>query len=175
MKKYSLLPLLCCVLLTACNTASPEKYFDVAVLNTNMISGFGGDALERELQSPSGKLVEGTKDQVAPMKRSEVINDKIQFVADNLEKVKQLKETPETKDILQTSIALHEFVLPVYKTEYTQLAGLYDQNASKEQIESLKETLHQKYSSRFEELFTAVTNAGKIYAVKNNIKVNWGN
>lgn len=165
----------CCCLFTACNTATPERYFDLAVLNCNMITNFSDDGLVRELESPSMKLAEGTKDQAAPMKRKEVIDTKIHFLEENLHKLKDLKETPDTKEMLQTSITLNEFVLPVLKTEYQQLAKLYDEGASKEATQSLALAIHNKYFPRFNELFTKLMGIGKSYAERHDIKVNWGN
>ena len=176
MKNYTLpLALVICIncILIAC-TPKPEKYFDTAILNCNTISGFGNGQLEYELKSPSVRLVEGTKDQTEVMKRVEVINEKIQQIESNLADIKHLKETEDAKDILKTSIALHEFVLPVYKNEYLQVAQLYDKGSPKEQIDSLKQSIYSKYSATYAELFDKVTNAGKAYATKHNINVNWG-
>ena len=160
-------------LFTSCNTATPENYFDIAVLNCNMMQGFASEGLQRELESPTVQMVNGNKDQVEPMKRKEIIDSKIQFIEPNLEKIKQLKETEDTKDMLHASAALYEYVIPVYKNEYQQLAKLYDDGASKEQIQSLEQSIEQKYFPGFEELFNKLTAAGKLYAEKNNIKVNW--
>jgi hypothetical protein len=124
-------------MLIACNTANPENYFDLAVLNCNMMMGFAGEGLQRELDQPSVKLAEGSKDQTVAMKRKEVIGNKIKFVENDLQKLQQLKETDDTKDMLQASLALYGYVLPVYKTEYVQLAKLYDEGASKEAIQAL--------------------------------------
>ena len=176
MKKF--IPLLvfiaCCYgFFTACNTITPENYFDIAVLNCNMMHGFAGEGLQRELENPTVKLVEGTKDQTAPMKRKEIIDSKIQFIAPNLEKIKHLKQTDDTRDMLQASLSLYEYVLPVYKNEYQQLAKLYDDGASKEQIQSFGQSIHDKYYSGFEELFNKLTAVAKPYAERHNIKVNW--
>ena len=175
MKKITSLLLLSfgCCFFVACNTATPENYFDAAVLNSNMLMGFANDRLTRQLESPSAKLVEGTKYQAAPMKRKEVIDDKIEYLESAFEKVKQLKETEDTKDMLQSSVALYEYVLPVYKNEYVQLAKLYDDNASKETIESFTQSVHDKYASKFDELYNNLIAIGKTYAAKHNIKVNW--
>jgi len=51
--------------LSSCNFASPETYFDEAVLNVNLITPFGGQAALNSLAQPSVKLVPGTKDQAA--------------------------------------------------------------------------------------------------------------
>src|ERR1700751_885651 len=117
-----------CLLLSSCNNASPENYFDEAVLNVNLITPFGGQAALQYLAHPSVKLVPGTKDQTTPMTRREIVDDQIQRVEGNLTKIKALPDSEETRDMVQTSIKLHEFVLPVYKTEYRQLAKLYDES-----------------------------------------------
>jgi hypothetical protein len=168
--------IICCsCLLTDCNTASPEKYFDIAVLNCNMMMGFANDGMQRELDQPPVKLAEGSKDKTVSLERKEVIDGKIQFLEENLEKLKQLKETADTKELLQASLALHEYVLPVYKTGYLQLAKLYDGEAPKESIHSTVQAIHDKYFFRFDELFNRLTAIGKPYAERHNIKVNWGN
>ncbi|MEO8664238.1 MAG: hypothetical protein ABI462_01985 [Ignavibacteria bacterium] len=163
---------LCFILLTACNTVTPEKYFDVAVLNVNLINNFAGNGLFRELESPSVKLSEKTGD-AEPMQRSEIIQMKISTIETNFEKVKNLKETPDTKEMLAASLALYNYVIPVYKKEYVQLAELFDRNAGNEEIQSVSNSIHDKYYSHFSELYDKLVSAGKIYAEKNAIKVNW--
>lgn len=177
MKKITLfliLPGLCFGLLSACNSATPEKYFDLAVLNSNMMMGFANEGLQRELDQPSGKMVNGDKDHPVPMMRKEIIDDKIQYLGEALEKIKQLKETEDTKDMLEASITLHEYILPVYKNEYQQLAKLYDDTASPEEIKLLTQTIHDKYYTGFDELYNKLISIGKLYAEKHKIKVNWG-
>ena len=161
-----------CMLLTSCYKPSPEKYFDIAVVNSNTLAGFADDGMLKELESPAVKIAGGSGKPPA-MKRSEIMSAKIQIAEDNLKKVKLLKETGDTKDMLQTSIALYEYVLPVYKIEYTQLAALYDKRASKKLIQSQAQAIHDKYYAGYNELYTRLINIGKSYAQKNSIKVNW--
>jgi hypothetical protein len=157
----------------ACNTATAEKYFDVTVLNSNMVVGFAGSGMARELDQPSAKLVAGTTDQTAPMKRAEVVDDKIKFTEECYEKIKDLGETGDTRDMIRASAALYEYILPVYKTEYKQLAKMYDDGAPAITIESFSTTLQEKYGPRFKELYDKLIAIGKPYAAKHNIKVNW--
>src|SRR6185312_153369 len=96
MSKYLFLAATCISLLTSsCNSPAPQRYFDVAVLSANMISDFGG-RLEYEMEHPSVTLLEGTKDQTRPMKRSEIIDQKINIVEDHLKDIKDLKETDDS-------------------------------------------------------------------------------
>jgi hypothetical protein len=163
-----------CLLFVSCNTATPERYFDLAVLNANMINGISNDGSMSDLVYPSAKLVEGTKDQSVPMKRKEMLDQKVQFLDENLGKLKKLKETADTKEMVQTSIALNEYVLAIYKNEYRQMAALYDEGAEKEKIQALGLAIHDKYYPRYEQLFNKLISIGKSYAAKHKIEVNWG-
>ena len=158
--------------LFSCSSPSSEKAFDVAVLNTNMIVGFANTGMERELESPSMKMGK-TKDEVVQLKRTEVIGNKLKFVEENFEKLKGFSQTEETRDIIQKSLALHELILPVYKNEYTKLAKLYDENASKEDIEKLEQSIREKYFPGFEKLYTQLLSSGKTYAKAHHIEVRW--
>ena len=172
-KKVFMLALLTCQTLTSCNLTSPERYFDITVLNCNSITGISGDGLMNELESPSVKLKEGSKSDVVPMTRKETIDLKILVVEDNLKKLGELSETAETKEMIQTSTSLHEYVLAIYKNEYRELAKMYDEGAPQEQIQAKGQAIHDKYNARFEELFSKLTTLGKSYAEKHNISVKW--
>ena len=172
MKKYTaaIACFLCC-LFSSCNTTTPEQYFDRAVLTSNMFTGFADNGMERELASPSVKMdVNGHE---AAMTRSEVISSRLEVLNEDFEKLKDLKETADTKDILQSSKHLYEFVLPVYKKEYVQLAALYDQNAAKEDIETQANAIHDKYFPGYEKLYNTLIAYGKVYADKHNIRINF--
>jgi len=175
MKKFSLLLLLtgCCWQFIACNSASPEKYFDIAILSCNTMQGFAGSGLQRELQSPSVQMIDGDKDNFAPMKRKEIIDSKIEALEDYREKLKKLKITDDTRDILEASAALYDYILPVYKNEYLQLARQYDENTSAENIQSYEQSISDKYYPAYEELFEKLTTAGKAFAEKHAINVKW--
>jgi hypothetical protein len=161
--------------LTSCNNVSPEKYFDEAVLNVNLITPFGGQAALNSLAHPSVKLVPGTKDQTTPMTRKEIVEDQIQRVEANLVKIKALPDSEETRDMVQTSIKLHEFVLPVYKTEYRQLAKLYDEDGSQPERVSRAHEIDTKYLAGYQTFFNRLVELGKAYAEKHHIKVEWQN
>lgn len=178
MKKHvsSFLVLSCICFLSACSSNTPQTYFGLAVLDAmNMSTGFAGDGLSSQLESPSVKLVEGSKDKTVAMRRQEIIDNKIQFLEADLQKLKELKETPDTKDMLQTSLALYEYVLRVCKNEYRQLAKLYDDGAPKEQVQALTEKIHTNYYTGFDKLCKQLVSLGKPYAEHNHIRVDWGN
>ncbi|MBL8006886.1 MAG: hypothetical protein JNJ56_05100 [Ignavibacteria bacterium] len=159
------------IMITGCSSVTPEKYFDIAVLNTNLLSGFAGNGMYRQLESPSVKL--GDNNETVPMKRSEIINSKIKFLEENYEKLKGLKETEDTKEMIQASAALYEYVLPVYKKDYSNLAGLFDNGAPDEQVRKESQVINDKYFSTYDELYKKLISIGKVYAERHSIKVNW--
>jgi len=75
--------------------------------------------------------------------------------------------------MLHASVAVYEYVLPVFKNEYVQLAKLYDDGATKEQIASLSKSIQDKYFLGFKDRIDSLIAAGKIYAAEHQIKVNW--
>jgi len=158
---------------TACTDSSPEHTFNTAVLSCNTIHDFATEGLLRQLESPSVQMVDGDKDKIEQMKRKEVIDDKIQIIKDYQSKVKQIKETEDSKEMIGASRALYDYVVPVYEKEYRELARLYDEGAAKESIASYAQGIQDKYYQGFADRFDKVTAAGKTYAKEHNINVQW--
>ena len=171
MKKTIALLLTACCLLAGCSH-SPQEYFEQAALNCNLMYGFAGSyELKRDLATPQEKLVDEKTMKMAPMKRAEVVKDKLTIVEENFAKVKELSATDDNKEMLTASTELYEFVLPVYKNEYTQLAALYDENAPADKIDAAAKNITDKYAAKFEELYNAVIKTGTAYAEKHGIPV----
>lgn len=174
MRKFPfLLVIYCSLFISGCNTATPQKYFDVAVLNSNRVVGFASNMLSRELESPSVKA-DGNGGTL-PMKRQEVIQEHIRFSEEMLEKLNGLAKNDDSKDIVNSSVAMYSFMLPVYKKEYTELAKLYDDGAPKEKTEAFDDSIQQQYGPKFEALYNDLISKGKLYAAKHKIPVNWAN
>jgi hypothetical protein len=136
--------------------------------------GFAGTGgIERELKQPSIKLVDPAKSETAQMTRKEVVEKQLVFIEHAYEKVRELPQTDDTKDILGASLALYEYVLPVYKNEYQQLARLYDAGAPESEIEAFRKHIRDRYKVGFQSHMDALLVAGKSYAAQQGIKVNW--
>jgi hypothetical protein len=170
MKNTTFFLIIFCSLMFACST-TPNEYFSRTSLNCNILFGFAGQGMEYELANPSVKLVDQQTMATEPMTRAEVLNSKVETVETNFEKVKSLSVTNETKEMIDATIALYDFVLPVYKNEYKQLAALYDDKANAEAIAAMEKTIRAKYAEKFEALYHAVQTAGFVYALKHGIKV----
>lgn len=161
MKSLLAVLVICCAFfLKSSNVVNPETYLDVAVLNSTVVEGFAGTALSVELENTKSN-------------RQILIKNKINASEKILEVLKQMKETPEVKDILSTSIGLHEFVIEVYKTDYMTLAKLYDEGATKLTINYFDRIIKEKHGSMFLLHYENLVRGGKLFAAKNHIKVNW--
>lgn len=170
MKKEFLLLITCCFLFS-CSSLSPEQYFSKVALNSNLLYGFAGSGMQRELASPSVKLVDEKTLATAPMKRTEVLQAKLDAIENNYKEIKDLESNDEVKEMLDASKTLYEYVLPVYRNEYKELAAMYDSNAGADKIAALEKSISDKYEATFLELYSALGKAGKAYAAKHGIKV----
>lgn len=165
--------LLCFVtvsMLASCSN-SPREYFDRASLNCNLLYGFAGYEIKRDLATPQEKLADEKTMKMEPVSRTEVVKDKLARVEENYQKVKSLGSNDAAADMLKASTALYEFVIPVYKNEYAELAKLYDSNAPADKIAAAEKNITDKYAARFEELYNNVVKTGTAYAEKNGIEV----
>ena len=141
------------------------------MLGSNLVYGFAGSGMQSELASPSVKLTDAKTGATAPMTRAEVLKVKLDAVQSSFEKVKALKSNGETQEMIKASLTLHEFVIPVYRNEYNELAALYDSGAAPEKIAALEKAIADKYAAQFQSLHGTLIAAGKSYAAKHNIKV----
>ena len=105
----------------------------------------------------------------------EVLETKIVFIEKAFEDVKALKKQYDNIEMIEASIALYEFVLPVYKSVYSKLAAMYDAGAAASLINELAQDIHKKNYSTYDRLSSRLFTAGKKYADKNYIKVNYVN
>jgi hypothetical protein len=122
---------------------------------------------------PSLKLVPGSNNQTVPMTRSEIVQNQINLVEANLTKIKALPDSDETRDMVQTSIKLHELALAAYKGEYVELARLFDTGASVSDRQNKAREIDTRYLSGFRAMYAHLIELGKAYASKHNIKVQW--
>ena len=170
-RSFSIGLMACCMALTvlfaACDTATPQDYFGRAVLSSNLLHDFAGEGMRRQLASPSEKLTDAKTGASAPMKRAEVVADKLASAQASLDKVKALRGNDDANAMINASLTL-------YENEYQELAALYDGNDSRAaaaKIAALEKSISEKYAAKFQDLRGALIAAGKTYAAKHNIKV----
>jgi hypothetical protein len=162
---------LTCYLLSGCSNPSPRQYFEQAALNCNPLYGFAGYELERDLGYVQERLADEKTMKMEPVTRAQVVKEKLARIEENYQKVKNLGSNKDADEMIKASTALYEFVLPVYKNEYAELAALYDTNAPADKIAATAKNITGKYAAKFEELYNTVIKTGTAFAERNGIPV----
>jgi len=165
------------VVLVLCFTScseSADTFFGKAVLNTNMINDFGTPILAKRIND---QTIEFPDIPSSKNKGDEAVNDvknKILYLEKSLNDIKALADGDDLrKTIKNESIALYEYVIPVYKNEYMSYAKLCDGKAPQEQKDKIIKAIEQKYYPTFEAKYDALLTNAKVFAHKNNLNVNW--
>ena len=154
-------------------TETADKFFGIAVLNTNSISRFATPAMAREI---NGQTIEYPDIPSSKKKGDEAvtyIKNQILYIEKSLKDIKALSAGGERKVIQDQAIALYEFVLPVYKNEYTAYAKLCDAKGTQEQKDKLIKSIEEKYNTEFEKKYSILLENGKAFAEENNLNVKW--
>lgn len=156
--------------LAACNTTTPERYFDVAVLNANAISRFGGKEIYEMLKETPQSYDEKSK---AMVQSSYVdhVKFRITYAEKAYKDVQALKETEDAKPILDASKDLFGFTVDKEKNGYLSIAALKDAHVSEDSIKQVAVGFDEQYQNAFSQKYDKLMELGKAYANKHNIKV----
>lgn len=156
----------------SCNlNTSPDKFFGVAVLNTNVINDFGTDRLAKGIQSEALEFPNVPSSKKKGDEASIYVNNKVLYMEKVLKDIKDLPENDDTKEIKDLSLSIYEYVIPVYKNEYTAFAKLCDAQGPEDQKQEIIQNVEKKYVPAFEEKFALLLEKGKAYAQKHDLNV----
>lgn len=159
---------------SACSE-TPENFFDIAILNTNIVNDFASPDLARHLEEETKEFADIPSSKKKGDEAATTVTNKILYLEQSLDKVKKLSASgKEEKEIKEYSISLYELVLPVYKNEYKAYAKLCDAKADQDQKNAIIQQIDEKYRNQFEQKYDALLQKGKIYAAEHNIQVSWG-
>ena len=165
---------ICSLLITACSE-TPEKFFDIAILNTNILNDFASPDLARHIQDETKEFPDIPSSKKVGNEAAAVINNKVLYLEQSLNKIRDLSASgEEEKEIKALSIQLYERVIPVYKNEYLNYAKLCDSKGSQEAKDKIISDIDQKYGAQFVKTYDELMEKGKNYAQEHNIQVNWG-
>lgn len=161
------------IILQSC--AEPaDKFFGVAILNTNTITDFATPILAKHI---SDEAVEYPNIPSSKKKGDEAlryVQNQILYMEKSLKDIKALSENGDTrKEIKAQAISLYEYVIPVYKNEYSAYAKLCDAKGPTIQKEEIIDTISKKYTTEFEKRYTLLMSNGKAFAEANKLNVSW--
>lgn len=152
----------------------PDKFFGVAVLNTNTITDFGTPILAKHIDAETTEFPDIPSSKKKGDEAIKLVESNLLYMEKSLKDIKALTaNSDDSKEIKAQSIALYEYVIPVYKNEYTAYAKLCDSKAPQAQKDEIIKTIDQKYNAEFEKRYAALLESGKAFAKKNNLNVDW--
>ncbi|KQO29698.1 hypothetical protein ASF10_04095 [Flavobacterium sp. Leaf82] len=161
------------LVLTSCTNLSPEKTFEIAALNSNLLSRFGSKDINFKLASEPQIYDEAQKKMI-----SSSYYDYFKFDIANLEtqlkNIKDIKEDDDNRELLQASKDLFSYAIAKEKEGYLTIAKMKDEKALPEQIEKVIADFDASTQNDIEAKFTKLMNAAKAYVEKHNIDAKIG-
>jgi hypothetical protein len=171
-----LLVLLVGVIFQSCNTASPRKYIEVAVLNTNRITrmyqpGFFSEMRELKNQNrltvfENGKPKNGTAVEYV---RQTAITPVEEYIA----KVRVLKETDDTRDLLTASLDVLQYGKGIFESDYISIAKMLDEDKSQAEVDAAIQKLFETRDPEMEEKFKRLDGLAIPYAEKHDVPLEY--
>jgi len=151
-----------------------DKFFDTAILNTNTITDFATPILAKHINDETIEFPDIPSSKKNGDEAVKMVQNNILYMEKSLKDIKELSaNSDDRKAIKEKAIALYEFVIPVYKNEYTNYAKLCDSKADQTKKDLLENAIDEKYAAKFEKMYTDLINTGKIFAKENNLNVDW--
>ena len=158
---------------TSCNNLSPEKTFEIAALNSNLLSRFGSKEINEKLQSEAQVYDESQKKMI-PSSYQDAFKYDISNLEIRLKSISEIPEDEDNKEILQTSKDLFSYVIAKQKEGYLPIAKMKDEKAPDEQIQKAMSDFDASTQTEADAKFTKLMNAGKAYAEKHHIDAKFG-
>lgn len=173
--KYSASAMVAIFAFSAQSCSEPaDKFFATAILNTNTISDFATPTLAKHINDETTEFPDIPSSKKKGDEAGKLIQNNILYMEKSLNDIKALNaNSDDRKAIKEKSIALYEFVIPVYKNEYTDYAKLCDSKADQTKKDDLASTIEQKYAPTFEKMYTDLMETGKAFAAENKLNVDW--
>ncbi|MBS7563033.1 hypothetical protein KHS38_01335 [Mucilaginibacter sp. Bleaf8] len=161
------------IFLASCSEPA-DKFFGTAVLNTNTINDFGTPLLAKHINDETIEFPDIPSSKKKGNEALIHVQNSVLYMEKSLKDIKALSAGDKSRATIKAqAIALYEFVIPIYKNEYTAYAKLCDAKAPQVQKDEIIKSIAEKYNARFEELFTTLIDNGKAFAREHDLKVNW--
>lgn len=172
MKKYTLLVLLCTILLQSCSSYTPEQYIGRTTLNANKFIDFGS----RKINS---MIAQRDADMLYEMDGGEMVKTKsiekhvetflLTDISNDIEKIEALSVAEDSKEMIEKSLALFNYVKDSYEIDYITIAKLVDANGNSTEIDKLIRELDNEKQSKIVEMHNELLDATVLYAGANGV------
>lgn len=160
----------------SCEQTAPRKYVERTVLNTNLVSGrytpsYFNEVRELKKQGrikvfKDGKMEKGTAVEY-------VMQNTIDPVDESIKKVKGLKKTEDTRDLIAASLDVFRYGRKIFENEYVSIAKMLDENRPQEEIDSAIQKIFETHDREMEKKLRYLDELAIPYAKKHNVPLNF--
>lgn len=158
---------------TSCTNLSPEKTFEIAALNSNLLSRFGSKEINEKLQSEA-QVYDETQKKMVPSSYYDAFKYNITNLETRFQTIKDIPEDDDNKELLQASKDLFTYAIAKQKEGYLPIAKMKDEKASPEQIEKAISDFDTSTQKDIDAKFTKLMNVAQTYVNKHNINAKIG-
>lgn len=158
---------------TSCTNLSPEKTFEIAALNINLLSRFGSKDINYKLESEPQIYNESQKKMVASS-YYEYFSYDITNLETRLQTIKDIAENDDNKELLQASKDLFTYAIAKQKEGYLPIAKMKDEKSSPEQIEKAIADFDASTQKDIDTKFAKLMNVAQAYVDKHKINAKIG-
>ena len=158
---------------TSCTNLSPEKTFEIAALNSNLLSRFGSKDINYKLESEP-QIYDESQKKMIPSSYYDYFKFEIANLETQLKKIQEIEEDDDNKELLQASKDLFSYAIAKQKEGYLPIAKMKDEKASSEQIEKAIADFDASTQKDIDAKFTKLMNVAQAYVDKHNINAKIG-
>jgi len=174
MKNLLIILFLTAVLTQSCSSDKPEDYFAKTTLNVNKYSNMGSADFQQiiEIQSVNAMYAE-VDGEFVPTNSYEahVKTLKVYEIEKDIEKIKNLRATEDTKEMINASLEVFNFVKSKYETDYVKIAKLMDDKVDQNKTDLAIRDFENQNLQELNEKINALHDIAIPYAKNNGMDV----
>ena len=166
------------IAIQSCSVDTPESYFGKTTLNVNKYIDMGARDFQRMVElHDQGALYAKVDGEFIPSDsyESHIKTYKILDIETDIENIKRLKSTDDTKEMINASLEVFNFIKSKYETDYIRIAKLLDDKVDKEKIDTAILKFEEQNLSEFTKKINALYDIALPYAKDNGMDVKFLN
>lgn len=164
-----------CTLFVNCQKETPQKVIEKTVLKANLLmANYGKEYFEqlKELQKNEYlKYYDNDGEEYAATYSQYLHKVTIPDLERSLNDIHKLEVNEDSKELISSSIELFEFCIGFYKKDYAEIAYMYDEGKTQQEINQQMKEFKAKNFEEFTEKNLKLDDAAKIYAEKKGVKL----
>lgn len=175
MKTAALILLSLVTIFTSCSTHTPESYYTRTTLSTDIFWGFGSADVKSFIEfRDAGNLVavQNNRKVKTLSLQQHIQTFLIPSIDSSIAQIEELKPTPKTQDLINTSLQLYHFAKDTYESDYLAAAQLIDAKENSENIDEILFQLDMERVPEFKKMYQQLIRLSIPYAKQNGITVN---